>query len=255
MVIIKYFFFLIFFSFTSFSQVSIPTFHAIHNNQESGTILLDNLILHLDASNTSSLDQNDLSTWNDLTSSNNDLPLFQGSATFSSANGGSLVFDGNDIYKINNLNNLSSQQITISMWIKTQNSSGYMACISRTPSNFANEFIFRLNGGKLHFWDFSNAYGFNTKSNSTVHDNQWKFVTFVKNNTSGKYYINSSLDKSVTAARYVAYGSDHFLIGKNWRDNNYGYVGHIGAVYLYTSELSSSQIEDNFNATKSRYGL
>ena len=40
-------------SFNAFSQLSLPTFHAIHNNQEYGNILQDNLILHLDASNPS----------------------------------------------------------------------------------------------------------------------------------------------------------------------------------------------------------
>ena len=47
-------------SFNAFSQLSLPTFQSIHNNQESGNILQDNLILHLDASNPSSLDPNDL---------------------------------------------------------------------------------------------------------------------------------------------------------------------------------------------------
>tara|TARA_B100000941_G_scaffold276896_1_gene239946 strand:- start:883 stop:1635 length:753 start_codon:yes stop_codon:yes gene_type:complete len=249
----KYILFII--SFNAFSQLSLPTFQSIHNNQESGNILQDNLILHLDASNPSSLDPNDLTIWNDLSSSNNDLPIFQGSTTFSNSDGGSLVFDGNDIYKINNLNNLTTQKITISFWIKTNDSSGYLACMSRTPNNITNELIFMISGGKLHFWDYSNAYGFNTKSNSTVHNNQWKFVTFVKDNTSGKYYINTTLDRSITAARNVPYGSDNFLIGKNWRDNNHGYSGNIGAVYFYTTNLSISQIEDNFIATKSRYGL
>jgi hypothetical protein len=56
--------------------------------------------------------------------------------------------------------------------------------MSRTPNNITNELIFMISGGKIHFWDYSNAYGFNTKSNSTVNNNQWKFVTFVKDNTS-----------------------------------------------------------------------
>ena len=243
--------FLIILTFTeSFSQI-LPSYQGVYFKKK---IIESNLILHLDASNSSSLDQNDLTVWNDLSSSDNDLSLYQGSASFLSDDGGSLVFDGNDIYKIGTLNNLSSSNLTISIWIKTQDSNGYLACISRTPSNFAKEFIFRLNGGKLHFWDYTGPYGFNTVSNSTVNNNEWKFVTFTKNNTSGKYYINDSLDKSVTAALNVTYGSDHFLLGKNWRDNNYGYSGFIGAVYLYTSTLTQSEIEKNYNATKSRYG-
>ena len=44
--------------------------------------------------------------------------------------------------------------------------------------------------------------------------------TFTKDNLTGKYYVNSSLDRTVTAYTNVNYGYDNFLIGKNWRDNN-----------------------------------
>ena len=98
----------------SFSQI-LPSYQGIYFKKK---IIESNLILHLDASNSSSFDSNDLTVWNDLSSSDNDLSLYQGSATFSSDDGGSLVFDGNDIYKIGTLNNLSSSNLTISIWIK-----------------------------------------------------------------------------------------------------------------------------------------
>ena len=63
---------------------------------------------------------------------------------FSSDAGGSLVFD-NDIYrKSNNLNNMSHSNISISIWMKTTNSNGYILSLSRTPSNYTNEFIFKF---------------------------------------------------------------------------------------------------------------
>ena len=69
------FFTLILISNYSFSQI-LPSYHAVHHKPDG--IVSDNLILHLDASNPNSLNENDLSTWNDLTSNNNDLSLFSG---------------------------------------------------------------------------------------------------------------------------------------------------------------------------------
>ena len=232
--------------------------HSIHSKK---SIISENLILHLDASNPNSLNQNDLSSWNDLTSNNNDLSLFSGTMEFSSDAGGSLVFN-NDIYRrSSNLNNMSHSNISISIWIKTTSSSNaFILSLSRTPSDFKKEFIFRISSGKVNFWDYSTAHGFpQGNSNTTqtsVNDGNWKFITFTKDITSGRYYINAVSDNinPSTSPLNVNYGNDNFIIGKNWRDNNNIFVGSIGAVYLYTKTLSQDEITQNYNATKSRYG-
>jgi len=260
------FFLLILLSEFSFSQI-LPSFHAVHH--KPAEIVEDNLILHLDASNPNSLDQSDLTTWNDLSSSNNDLSQFSGSAVYSENGGGSLVFD-NDIYKRDSdLNNMSSTNITISMWIKTTCDNCYLAALSRSLGNtgYFYEFILHIPNnvnGKFRFWDYKTKtsnpkFGFqnsgsNNLSNTSVNDGDWKLITFTKNNLTGKYYVNSSLDQTATAHTNVNYGHDNFLIGKDWRDNARAFNGSIGAVYLYTKTLSLEEITQNYNATKSRYG-
>ena len=77
---------------------------------------------------------------------------------------------------------------------------------------------------------------------------------FYKNITVGRYYINNVLDGTINSSLNVNYGNDNFIIGKNWRDNNNRHICYIGAVYTYSSTLSQSEIEKNYNATKSRYG-
>lgn len=251
------FFILILKSNYSFSQI-LPSYHAVHHKPDG--IIEDNLILHLDASNPSSLDQSDLSTWNDLTSNNNNLSLFSGTMQFSSDAGGSLVFD-NDIYrKSSNLNNMLHSNISISIWIKTTISDGYIISLSRTPSNYKNEFIFKISSGKVKFWDYSTQIGFShhnsNRTETSVNDGNWKFITFTKDITTGRYYVNGIADNNnpVTASQNVDYGNDNLIIGKNWRDNNEIFVGSIGAIYLYTKTLSQDEITQNYNSTKSRYG-
>ena len=258
-----------FYSQFSLSQTHIST-HAVHYKKKG--IVNQNLILHLDASNSSSLNQNDLTNWNDLSSSNNDFTLKNGGVTFSSDDGGSLLFDGNDYFCINPISNFNTNNLTISLWIKVTSVTsryGVLAQSSRTPTDVNNEFQFhvKLNDGRLNFWDFSSSsYGFSNSQNSSnsvyENPNTWKFVTFTKNGTSGKYYINNVLDGTTTASKNVSYGSDWFCIGRDYRhdasmpsgkSNRLGFNGYIGAVYTYSSTLSQSEIEKNYNATKSRY--
>ena len=258
------FFLLILLSKYSFSQI-LPSYYAVHHKPG---IINDNLILHLDASNPNSLDSNDLSVWNDLSSSNNDLSLFSGTMQFSSDAGGSLVFD-NDLYRRDSdLNNMSYTNITISMWIKTTDLNCYLAALSRNTGSTGHhyEFILKiLNTGKFRFWDYktgssSPKYGFHfngsqdNTSNTIINDDNWKLITFTKDNLTGKYYVNSSLDQTATAYTNVNYGYDNFVIGNDLRDDNLEFNGSIGAVYLYTKTLSLEEIAQNYNATKSRYG-
>ncbi len=161
---------------------------------------------------------------------------------------------------------MSYTNITISMWVKTTVSACYLSSLSRSLGSNGHhyEFVFIIRGnGTFRFWDFktgssSPKYGFaqeaNNVSNSIINNGNWKLITFTKDNLTGKYYVNSSLDQTVTAYTNVNYGYDNFLIGKNWRDNNLPFNGSIGAVYLYTKTLSQDEITQNYNATKSRYG-
>ena len=154
------FFILILISNYSFSQI-LPSYHSVHYKPDG--IYQSNLILHLDASNTDSFNSNDLTSWNDLSSSNNDFALKNGGVTFSSDDGGSLVFDGYDYFCINPISDLNTSNLTISLWIKVTsvtNRNGVLVESSRTPTNIDDEFVFQVkeNTGKLLFWDHDGSY-------------------------------------------------------------------------------------------------
>ena len=87
----------------------------------SPKIVTDGLVLYLDAANTKSFTSGS-AVWNDLGRGGNNGALTNG-PTYSSANGGSIVFDGTDDYiKVNartNINNLST--LTINIFAKITN--------------------------------------------------------------------------------------------------------------------------------------
>jgi hypothetical protein len=97
-------------------------------------------------------------------------------------------------------------------------------------------------------------------STSTVNINTWYLFTFVSQITSTanttKVYINET--EYIT----TAHGSD------TYSESNPLYLGYIGdgvsslflngkigACYFYTKGLNSSEVSQNYNATKSKYGL
>ncbi|OQA82534.1 MAG: Laminin G domain protein [Microgenomates group bacterium ADurb.Bin238] len=165
---------------------------------------------------------------------------------------GCLEFDGSDdhTYK-NSISPTLSSTLSICAYIKTSSTNKYILQLNRSPSNYFYEFILQINGyGKLQFWDYSNSnYGFNLNqsSNTAINDNTWKHICFVKSGTTGKYYINGQLDNQTTAASDITYGSNDFVIEKNYRDNSLYFSGLIDEVKIYSSALTPEQIRQDMN--------
>jgi len=233
----------------------LPSNHAVHHKADG--IIEDNLILHLDASNTSSLNQNDLSTWNDLSSSNNDISLVTGftrnsytlnsDPSFSSDNGGSIIFNDDAAYRKSTFSNFSGNAFTVSMWIKTPQTSGRLFSVARSPSSYGKQMILWLTSSKVGIYGASNSM-------NTVNDNTWKFITIVRNSGTYKYYINNSLDVTKTGQDSKTFNSNDLVIGWDYRNNNSGFEGNLGAVFFYNTDLTTDQVVNNYNTTKSRYG-
>ena len=248
------FFILILISNYSFSQI-LPSNHAVLHKADG--IIEDNLILHLDASNTSSLNQNDLSTWNDLSSSNNDISLVTGftrnsytlnsDPSFSSDNGGSIIFNDDAAYRKSTFSNFSGNAFTVSIWIKTSQTSGRLFSVARSPSSYGKQMILWLTSSKVGIYGASNSM-------NTVNDNTWKFITVVRNSGTYKYYINNSLDVTKTGQDSKTFNSNDLVIGWDYRNNNSGFEGNLGAVFFYNTDLTTDQVVNNYNTTKSRYG-
>ena len=249
------FFTLILISNYSFSQI-LPSYHAVHYKPDG--IIESNLILHLDASNSNSLNENDLSTWSDLSSSNNDVSLVTGftrngytlnsNPSFSSVNGGSIIFNDDAAYRKSTFSNFSGNAFTVSMWIKTSQNSGRLISVARSPSTYGKQMIlWLLNNTKFGIYGASN-------SSTAINDNTWEFITIVRNSGTYKYYINQNLDVTRTGYDSKTFNSNDLVIGWDYRNNGSGFEGNLGAVFFYNTDLSTDQVVSNYNATKSRYG-
>ena len=97
-------------------------------------------------------------------------------------------------------------------------------------------------------------------SDNTYSQGTWHHVvlTWDYNNNTQSLYVNGVLNDSQSGINYSASGSNNyiFLGDDNPGANNTGmFGGKYGEFRIYNKSLSSTEVLNNYNATKSRYGL
>ena len=237
------------------------------NGEVSNSIITDSLFLHLDASNSESYPGSG-TTWYDLTANNNDATI--NGATYSSTDGGIFELDGsNDNISIPHVSSLSlstSAQRTIQVWVKIDALPALNTQIpvfGKLSSSFGFDGYWSglfSNGGVVRCVTNGTAVQRVSNSTSTVSIDNWYLFTFISQITSTsnttKVYINET--------EYItnAHGSDSYnetnplylgYIGAGVSSNYLN--GKIGACYFYTKGLTASDVSQNYNATKTRFGL
>jgi hypothetical protein len=229
----------------------------------------DNLILYLDAANNKSYSGTG-TTWLDLTSQGNNGTLVNG-PTFSSANVGSIVLDGTDDYVSTTLKNTPSA-VTIDIVLSIASNTA-----SKTGGNTVAQYIvFRQNNqislfeGIVLNYIQSGASGYisaNTSQGSTnkaantslINLNQIYHITATYDSSNVTIYSNGALIQQTPTGFSVNYNATHtYSIGRaNGIGSAFdGYLnGKIYYVSIYERSLSQQEIIQNYNKSKSRFGL
>lgn len=207
------------------------------------------LVLYLDAANVKSYSSGS-TTWNDLGGRYNG--TLTNGPTFNTSNGGSIVFDGsNDYVSIaSNANILSTTNYTKTVWF-------YI-------SNFAtdNNIVSGGNTGQHAFWMFTsnklnaghNGAWNTVVSTTTLLVNTWYYGAVTFNTTTGwNLYLNSKLE--ATSSNTTTFnGNGDISLGSYLGAGNY-LTGRISNALIYNRVLSASEILNNYNALKGRFGL
>jgi len=222
-----------------------------------GGIVTNGLVLALDAAKKDSYPGSG-TVWRDISGNGNNGTLTNG-PTFNSGNGGSIVFDGvNDYVNCGNNSSLSiSSAITLSSWI---NSSTLFS------SQYFPPFI--IKGLNVSYMLFGNSstnqvrirIGGNIAANvldsvSTISANTWYNIIGTYDGTDMKIYINGVLENTKNRIGTIPTGSDTVYMGFNPTGEPIIYNGKISTALVYNRALSATEILQNYNATKGRYGL
>jgi len=229
------------------------TVSEIVQNYYEGNIVTSNLLLNFDASNLVSYPQAG-TTWFDLTSNANNGTL-QNGVGFSNSNGGVLTFDGSNDQVATSINrgNLGDN-MSIDAFFKYEGNSGdsYRPIIGGNDPGSGTEFFLGKNTGNNSFGVQDGNYRGDFVTNYNVFDGNWHYMCYTYNNGTGKLYLDGILRATNTFTKCNS--AEQIYIGAEVQEG-YWWKGQIGKVAYYTKTLSDSEVIQNFNAQKSRYGL
>ena len=210
-------------------------------------IVTDGLVLHLDAANTKSYPGSG-TTWNDLSRGGNNGTLTNG-PTFDSGNGGSIVFDGVDDYvNCGITNNTSTSSYSIWFFISS------IPVVSRVLFSDNNTKAgLGFFGGNSFIICCGGSGNFQRRSDLlNINSNGWNNVVITYNNRIPSCYING-LESNYLSIESWTNTTNSFEIGRRSTGSNF--VGNIAQVSIYNRALTPQEIQQNYNTTKTRFGL
>jgi len=197
-------------------------------------------------------------TWGDLTLNGNTGTLTNG-PTYNSANGGSIVFDGvDDGVNIPHNSNIDIRnQITIEclFYLNSFTAGGPNADRITLITKVYSYYMTINLSGKIDTYFYGTGGYFS--SNSSVNLNQWTHVVVTFNGSTINWYINGIIDKSLSQSGTITPVSNGDLgIGREvFEDYGRGMNGRISNAKLYNRALTATEVSQNFNALRGRYGL
>jgi hypothetical protein len=232
-------------------------------NRDYESIITSGLTLCLDAGFTPSYSTSGVS-WYDISYGGNNGTLTNG-PTFDSSNGGSLVFDGTNDYA-----NFGNQSLGLDLISKSFSAWVYLGSTLSNPTGIIDKDFDTSPGvyGGWGFWVGSDRklWWWNTANQdirdtglTTIGTNVWCniAVTYNVSTKTASFYINGTLNSSASNSNINEQSSSTqpLNIGTIRSATGNFLNGRISSVLAYNRVLSATEVLQNFNAQKSRFGL
>lgn len=226
-------------------------------------MISDNLILYLDAGNSNSYPGTG-TLWTDRSKQGNNGTLTNG-PTFNSNNLGSIVFDGDNDF-------VDLGTITTSNSLQLNNPAGggltvmYAANYDGVGDSY-QRIIDKSNGvNATNGWSIYGNLGYPTleadvnggiQTIAPIANLTWQFwaVTWQKSSGAWAWYLNGELDNSGTQTYNIPSVQTTARIGTWNHSTGREFNGKLGFILVYDRVLSASEVKQNFNALRGRYGL
>ena len=244
-----------------------------------GKVVTKGLVLCLDAGDKNSYPGSG-TTWFDLSGKRNHGTLING-PTFSSTNGGGIVFDGTNDY-INITNNLvynTAGSKAVEVWANVGSTTGKFTIITTNRANtdtLVNFAIMMDDRQVIRSWNPSGAdrmilmysigngttsffaYSKN-KCGTTDGDNAWHHIVGVTDMFTNQiilYYDGTAVhSQSITGTPSTPAAPLRIGAGYTINASDNPFTGKVASYKIYNRALSAAEILQNYNAQKSRFGL
>jgi hypothetical protein len=228
----------------------------------SPNLVTNGLVLCYDPANTKSFVSGSTTLF-DLTSSKDDGSLING-PTFNSENGGSIVFDGtNDLVQGSGISNITS--FTISIWFK-MTGPGSTGGLTNTYYNS----LFGINSGNKRILVSTSANtgitegrilvqmgGSNYFSDTTglTVTNSWNNVVYTFSPNIATLYVNGNIQTTQSNPSVTFPDANIYLGAYNNPITAYAMKGNISQTLVHNRALSTAEVLQNYNTTKTRFGI
>jgi hypothetical protein len=221
------------------------------------SIVRNGLALYIDAANVKSYPGTG-TTWSDLSGNGNNGTI--NGATYDSSNNGRFLFDNtNDVVTIPNSASLNpTTGLTIASWvIFDADSQDFIFEKGNVNTQFSlfshsTDIVFRT----FHSGDTSYHTQGLSKSSVGVINGQWHNIVGSWNGTTKTIYVDGVLRNSVSKSGSLVTTTPGASVGRfGGTTAGYWFGGSISSVSVYNKGLSESEIQQNFEALRGRYGI
>ena len=227
--------------------------------EEPEEIVTDGLVLNLDAGDYASYPRSG-TTWYDITGNGNNGTLTNG-PTYDSANKGSIVFDGSDDYvDLGDVLDISSN-FTLSVWFKgnASQSNDYVGIVAKDSSGIFGNYGMYGDGSsnyvRFGFYDTGGTQReVSDSSYSDIKSGNWVNYIGTYDSYELKLYRNGVGISSASVNTTPQTNNNSLTIGTRIATSR-EFNGNISSVQIYNRALSSTEIQQNYDALKGRYGL
>lgn len=208
------------------------------------SVVSSGLVLALDAANPKSYPGSG-ATWIDLSGNGYNMTL-TGTPTFASTNGGVLQFNGSTQYGTLSSLNYSTSTFTI---IAAARYSG--ATRGRVITSVTNNWLLGHWGSTTENYY---AEGWVSAVSAGANDTNWRIFAATENYGSDlrSLYVNNvaSISNSIAGSQ----GFNGLSVGRYGGGSEYS-TCEVSFIYVYNRILSTSELTQNFNALRSRFGI
>ena len=224
------------------------------DSQVTPDLTTQGLVLNLDASDSNSYSGSG-NTWADLSSKGNDFTL--SSTVYSNLGGGSFEFGANKAAYVTGNSDFApgTGDYSLSAWVypTTLNSAHNAHAFWTQAVGGYNYYIAALNnsGNAVYTIDWNN---YASTNNTSI--NNWAYVTISRISGTQKIYINANVGATSTNTTNLNQLYNPTLGNYTHNYTQLPFVGNIAAVHYYSGKgLTDAEVTQNFNATKTRFGL
>ena len=165
----------------------------------------------------------------------------------------SIYFDGsNDYILYGDTTSFSVTLTTICVWFKKSHGSSFMTLVDKGRDNYgAWSVCVDETANKVTFKARISGTNRSITCSSNYNSNSWNYVCGVFDGINLSIYLNGTLNNSASYSGTIDNNSVAIRIGG--ANDGYYLSGNIGHVSIYNKALTSTEILQNYNATKKKY--